>query len=55
MLSILPPIYALRQIEWAANLAVPMKLSVNKRRIMPYNKDGGQEHKPSSGANTSEG
>ena len=39
MLSILPPIYALCQIERAANLAVPMKLYVNIRRIMPYNKD----------------
>ena len=40
MLSILPPIYALRQIEWAANLAVPMKLCVGIRRTMPYSKDG---------------
>ena len=40
MLSILPPIYALRQIERVANLAIPMKLYVNIRRIMPYNKDG---------------
>ena len=40
MLSILPPIYALGQTKRAANLAVPMKLYVNIRRIMPYNKDG---------------